>query len=246
MRELIAVSEALSTVPFDYLSLSLVLSPRVTRLIPWSYLRRTTERWWRNMISRYNLDSLLRYAKTVPPESTAATRTWAVLDVLDQIVLGRYQNHTCKARVPASDSLVLLKVEERRGRGVFIRLDENGATTNEEDKMMILRQDRAAREKKRDPKNDYTVVWLPRYWRTRVHALIMTALCAGGLVACTVLVGPLITGRMLLDRLLPQPAHDGYNWVSHLPNRFRNPDVDLVQVCGSLRPLPPYAFGRYD
>lgn len=177
-------------------------------------MRRSAERWWRDTISLYNLDSLLRYAKTVPDESPVATRIWAVLDVLDQIVLGRYQNSTSKARVPASDGLALLKPEERRGRGVFIRLDENGSTSNDEDKMMILRQDRAAREKNRDPKKDYMVVWLPQYWRTRVHALIMTALCAGGLTACTVLVAPLITGRMMLDRLLSQPAHDGYNWVS--------------------------------
>lgn len=201
-------------------------------------MRRSAERWWRNMISLYNLDSLLRYAKTVPPESTTATRIWGALDVLDQIVLGRYQNITCRARVPASDGLVLLKPEERRGRGVFVRLDKNGSTTNEEDKMMILQQDRAAREKKRDPKKDYTVVWLPQYWRTRVHALIMTALCAGGLIACTVLVGPLVTGRMMLDRLLPQPAHDGYNWVNTLPIHDLATDADCTSSLGLVSSGP--------
>ena len=185
------------------------------------------------MINLYNLNSLLRNAKTVPPESAAATRIWGILDVLDQIILGRYQNHSCRARVPAADSLVLLKPEERRGRGVFIRLDEKGSTTNEEDKMMILRQDRAAREKNRDPKKDYTVVWLPQYWRTRVHALIMTALCAGGLIACTLVVGPLITGRMILDRFLPEPAHDGYNWVG----LFSMCEEGVVADCDSLPEL---------
>lgn len=207
-------SNALSTAPFDYLILSMLTSPSVVKLFPWPSFRRRIERWWRDTISLYNLGSLLRYSRVVQRESPYATRIWSILDVIDQIVLGRYHNATCKARVPASDGIVLLRPEERKGRGVFVRLDVNGAPTNEEDKMMMLRQDRAAREKHRDPKKDYTVVWLPKYWRTRVHALIMTTLVTAGALACAVLVGPLIAGRLMLDRLLPHPAHDGYNWVS--------------------------------
>lgn len=165
------------------------------------------------MIHLYNLASLLRYAETVPPESVTATRVWRCLDIVDQIVLGRYYNSSCRARVPAADGIALLRPEERRGRGVFVRLDDRGRPTNEDDKMRLLQQDAAAREKKRDPKLDYTVVWLPQFWRTRVHALILTALVTTGSVACFILVGPILAGRLALDRILSAPAHDGYNWV---------------------------------
>jgi E3 ubiquitin-protein ligase MARCH6 len=174
-------------------------------------------RWWLGTARAVNLGELLtdwHHSKPRKQESGLVLRIWQVLDVIAQLGLGRYNNKETFARVPASDSVVLLRAEERKGRGVFVRLDATGCPVTRDDKILLLQQDRAAKEKNRDPKQDYKMVWLPRYWRTRVHAVVLSALVLSGMSVSLGLFAPLAIGRMTLDRTLGRPVHDGYNWVS--------------------------------
>jgi E3 ubiquitin-protein ligase MARCH6 len=172
-------------------------------------------RWWMHTARAVNLgDMLTDWYHSRKQESAIVLRSWQALDVVAQIVLGRYNNAETLARVPASDSVVLLKAEERQGRGVFVRLDASGSPVTRDDKMMLLQQDRAARAKGRDPRKDYKMVWLPRYWRTRIHFVVLSALVLSGALVATAALAPLVVGRLTLDRAFGRPVHDGYNWVS--------------------------------
>lgn len=193
-------------------------------------------RWWTYTALAVNLgDMLTDWYHSRKQESTVVLRSWQVLDFVAQIVLGRYNNGETLARVPASDSVILLRAEERQGRGVFVRLDASGSPVTRDDKMMLLLQDRAARSKGRDPRKDYKMVWLPRYWRTRIHFVILSALVLSGTLVAVAAFGPLVIGRLTLDRTCGRPMHDGYSWVCQL-SRCLSSSTD-GPVDGVLHPL---------
>jgi E3 ubiquitin-protein ligase MARCH6 len=172
-------------------------------------------RWWDVTANMFNLTGMLTdHDRTKKVESPAVLRAWRILDFFAQIALGKYDTAETWARVPAADSVVLLKPEVRKGRGVFVRLDHQGRTLTPDGSLLMLQQNQAAINAKRDPLKDYRRVWLPRYWRTRVHAVVYTALALSGTVVATAVFAPLVAGRLILDQALGQPVHDGYNWVS--------------------------------
>lgn len=208
------ISKSVSTVPFDLLFFSIAIGPTLNSLRISSRGRRWMRLWWDYTADTFNLTNMLTDKnRSRLTESTAVLRAWRVVDFIAQLVLGRYDNNETWARVPAADSVVLLKPEIRKGRGVFVRLDQFGQPITPEGKLLLLQQNQAAVAANRNPKVDYKVVWLPKYWRTRVHAVVYSALVVcGSLVAMTVFA-PLVVGRLLLDRAFGEPVHDGYNWV---------------------------------
>jgi E3 ubiquitin-protein ligase MARCH6 len=199
-------------------------------------------RWWMITARAVNLgDMLTDWYHSRKQESAIVLRAWQVLDSVAQMVLGRYNNGETLARVPASDSVILLRAEERNGRGVFVRLDASGSPVTQDDKMMLLLQDRAARSKGRDPRKDYKMVWLPRYWRTRIHSVILSALVLSGTLVAMAAFGPLIVGRLTLDHAFGRPVHDGYSWVSHHSRScWILSDVLVDRLLRPLGRLPPW------
>ena len=143
-------------------------------------------------------------------------RFWAALDVLLQFVFGKYDPTATYARVPASDQVALLPPTERRKVGVFVPVDEDGAPTSVEAKMRLLRQDQRSRTTKRDPVRDYTIVWLPQYWRTRIHVFVSISVTVTGAFLALVFFAPILIGRGVFAMCLDQPVHDGYAYVSGL------------------------------
>ena len=195
---------------------------------------------------------LTDHDRTTKIEHPAVLRAWRVLDFFAQIALGKYDTAETWARVPAADSVVLLKPEVRKGRGVFVRLDNQGRTLTPDGSLLMLQQNQAAIKANRDPHKDYKRVWLPRYWRTRVHAVVYTALALSGTVVATALFAPLIVGRLILDRAFGHPVHDGYNWVC--PSLLsRRPEADIIswseyicsgQFCISVKPSGNTSYFR--
>jgi E3 ubiquitin-protein ligase MARCH6 len=207
-------SNSITTVPFDLLFFSIAIGPTLSALRFGNRGRRWMRRWWDATAYAFNLTAMLTdHDRTTKIEHPAVLRAWRVLDFFAQIALGKYDTHETWARVPAADSVVLLKPEVRKGRGVFVRLDNQGRTLTPDGSLLMLQQNQAATKANRDPHKDYKRVWLPRYWRTRVHAVVYTALALSGTVVATALFAPLVVGRLILDRAFGHPVHDGYNWV---------------------------------
>lgn len=139
---------------------------------------------------------------------------YPILDLPFQLLFGQYDKQQTDARVPGADQIVLLSPSQRKRGGVFVPLDGAGAPHTEEDKLRLLKQDRAAREAGRDPKADYTVISLPRYWRTRIHVFILVALTAASLTMAIGFFTPLVIGREAMRMVFSELPHDGYNLVS--------------------------------
>ena len=213
----------LSSVPFDLLFVHLVIPPSFDWLRPRHRVKKFWNTYWRITTRQLCLSSLMygrdRRGRSATDEKKAGgprvlEAMWPILDPVFQLAFGRYDPTATDARVPAEDQVALLPQSERRKGGVFVALDENGSPRTPEDKLRLLKQDKRAREAKRDPKNDYTVVWLPQYWRTRVHAFIFAALGMAATCLAILFFGPLVVGRAALAMLTTEPIHDGYSLVS--------------------------------
>lgn len=139
---------------------------------------------------------------------------WPVLDPIFQFAFGRYNTTATDARVPFSDRVALLSQIERQKDGVFIPLDARGTPTTDQGRMALLKQDRRARQKNRDPRADYTIVWLPQYWRTRIHVFILCALGMASIIIATMFFGPILVGRAALAMVTTTRLHDGYSYVT--------------------------------
>jgi E3 ubiquitin-protein ligase MARCH6 len=234
-------SPPISSVPFDLLFVHLVLPPSFAQLAPEGRLTRAFRKWWRGAAAFFRLSPLMygdsylhgreRYPEQDRVDPWILERAWSVVDNAYQAAFGSYDNAETMARVPNVDRVALLPPHERR-RGVFIPLDAQGAPKTAEDKLRLLKQDRAARHVDKDPKEEYTIVWLPSRWRIRIHAFIFAALCSASALIATALFVPLIVGRLVTGTVLGE-VHDGYSWV-------RDPADRLTSVCRRL-----YLLGRF-
>ena len=139
---------------------------------------------------------------------------WPVLDPIFRFAFGRYDTTATDARVPFSDRVALLSPAERQKDGVFIPLDTKGTPKTAQGKLALLKQDRRARQKERNPRDDYTVVWLPRYWRTRIHVFILCALCMASTIIAAGFFGPILVGRAALAMITTNRLHDGYCYIA--------------------------------
>ena len=216
---LLAHSRPWSSVPFDLLFVHLVIPPTVKYIRPVYKAKRLWNTFWRVASGWFCLTSLMygNSRRAVAEQEKGAVWpskiVWPIVDPLFQLAFGRYDNTSTDARVPATDRVALLSQAERKEHGVFIPHDKYGAPKSDKAKLALLKQDRRAREKNRVPKDDYQIVWLPRYWRTRVHAFIFAALTVAAWTIALSLFVPLVIGRTALGALTRQPCHDGYSYT---------------------------------
>ncbi|WVR09207.1 hypothetical protein IAU60_006269 [Kwoniella sp. DSM 27419] len=210
----------LTSIPFDLLFLHLVIPPTLRLMRPKPRGRRLMAIWWQITVSLFKLDPLMTSKRQKPTWPVSKLRpvlekVWPLIDPLFQVGFGKYDPRSTKARVPSSDQVILIPAHIRRIEGgVFIPLSEQGTPLNPEDKLRLLKQDRKARERGHDPREDYEVIRLPAYWRTRVHAFIGATLAAAAIVLAVLTLGPLTIGRMALGWSRKNGAHDGYTWLT--------------------------------
>ncbi|KAL7421432.1 hypothetical protein Q5752_004318 [Cryptotrichosporon argae] len=239
----------ISSVPFDLLFLHLGVPPLWTSLRLQDRCRIKFRSFYRNTVRLLNLSSLLlpysrrfayfhrvqvalgpdgemtatmlRKATVTDPADRVLDKAFAAVDRVVQIIFGKYDASAALVRVPARDTVVLLPPTERRG--IFIRLDESGQPRTPEDKLQLLKQDRATREARREPIIDYQLVNLPAHWKTRIFVLMLASVVVVSATIATLTLGPLLVGRAAIAMLTPEPVHDGYSmlagigisWLSH-------------------------------
>ncbi|KIS00118.1 E3 ubiquitin-protein ligase MARCH6 [Cryptococcus deuterogattii 2001/935-1] len=208
----------ITSIPFDLLFLHLAIPPTIDLICPQTRARRLFTRWWRAVTTRYRLTNLVAPVPNENERSETPTKLenalWPICDWICQKLFGKYRTEATDARVPASDSVILMPIEQRRKEGgVFVPLDGSGIPYNRADKLRLLKQDKIAREAGRLPTSDYTIVWLPKYWRTRIHMFVATALASMSIVIALTAFTPLAVGRMMW-KALGMDVHDGYSWFA--------------------------------
>ncbi|ORX38932.1 hypothetical protein BD324DRAFT_617907 [Kockovaella imperatae] len=207
----------LSSVPFDLLYLHLAVPPTLEFLKPSVRGAAIWKFYWTIACRSFCLSSLLHGKRHNAQCQQGGPRIlewiWPILDIPLQRLFGPYDPAGTYARVPAADQVGLLPASERKKGGVFIPLTKEGSPKDDEGKLRLLKQDQRARALKRDPRKDYTVVWLPQYWRTRIHAFIFAAIGVTGWAIAMLLFVPILVGRATLGMLVSEEMHDGYAFL---------------------------------
>ena len=216
-------SGPLSPVPFDLLFLLIVFPHTLESFRARVWIKRGLTAYWSATTSAFRLTSLVygtAPSKDQRPEPVFIRAMWATFDLPLQVIFGRYSSMATFARVPATDQIVLLSRANNR-KGTFVPLTPAGNPRTKEDKLRILNQDAAARRGGRDPVEDYTMVWLPRYWRTRVHLFILLCGIMAGIAVMSAGLVPLLVGRGVVGMVFGE-VHDGYSLVSLIRNRLQS------------------------
>lgn len=219
LREQKLISRPLTSVPFDLLFLHLVVPPTAALIRPKHKAKRLWNTYWQLTTRAFALSHLMYGPDNVssPNEKKHGglrifEAVWPVLDRIYQAVFGSYNKAATEARVPATDRVALLTQKERQKDGVFVPLDAAGTPRTAQGKMALLKQDRKARQAKRDPRKDYQIIWLPRYWRTRIHTFVFSALGMASTILAVAFFAPLLVGRAALG-MITADMHDGYSYV---------------------------------
>lgn len=116
-------------------------------------------------------------------------------------------------RVPATDNVAIAK-DMRVTAQVFV----TGEPVDAEARRLIEIQDAEALKQKRNPKEDYTIVYIPPNFKYRVAAFITALWVIGAVSVAAGCVVPVVVGRELFRFLYVgkgsgKEVHDGYSFV---------------------------------
>lgn len=204
--------EPLSDVPVDLVVL-IVLMPYTMRFLrPSKPLRRWTRRIWRRLSAQLRLSSYM-FGKRYPLEEFT-TREWSLASIFTVHEGMEVQDSEAMRdggfrRVPASDSVML----EKNVPGVA-QVDEFGNPLDQRNSRVMQLQDSEALRTNRDVHKDYTVVYVPPYFRLRLICFIALLWIIGSAFTAAVITFPTLLGRAAFTALVGREVHDGYSFLA--------------------------------
>lgn len=142
-----------------------------------------------------------------------------------------------------SDQVVLLKPR----KNVFIPVDAMGIPKSNDDKVLLLMQNKAAQRAGRDPRKDYCMIYLPPFYRIRfwLFGLLLWSLISWAVVL-TVLI-PVLVGRQATYHFIGRNVHDGINLVRLFLSMLQPNELikcPLLQICGFYTCLVAIRLGK--
>lgn len=109
-----------------------------------------------------------------------------------------------------SDQVVLI----RPRRNVFIPVDSSGVPIDDEGKVMSVMQSAVAVKARRNPRQDYCMVYLPPLYRIRFWIFAIALWTGVAWASLGAALSLLVLGRWGMSRIVNGPVHDGYSLVS--------------------------------
>ena len=111
-------------------------------------------------------------------------------------------------RVPANDNVAIV-----RGLRATVEVTEDGQPINETEARLLKLQDAEAERHKRNVDEDYTVVYIPPYFKSRIFIFILAVWSACCIAIASMLAGPVLLGRRFFLLFTTREVHDGYSFV---------------------------------
>ncbi|KAH8996103.1 hypothetical protein EDB86DRAFT_2804184 [Lactarius hatsudake] len=201
--------EPLSDVPIDLLFLHVLLPYTLRFFRPRRVVRMTSVKIWKYLCAQLRLTSYM-FGGRHPDEERGVSygSWWAPRNSGDEIAEGAPHFHGSYRRVPNSDNVAV-----PRDMRATARVDVTGLPVDDEAQRLIMAQDAEAEKAKRNPKDDYTVVYIPPHFQYRV-ALFILALWVVGCVFITASVSmPILLGRGVFNLFTRRQMHDGYSFL---------------------------------
>ncbi|KAH9172209.1 hypothetical protein EDB89DRAFT_1851386 [Lactarius sanguifluus] len=201
--------EPLSDVPIDLLFLHVLLPYTLRFFRPRRVVRKASVKIWKYLCAQLRLTSYM-FGGRHPDEERGVSYSswWAPRNSSDKVADGALHFHGSYRRVPNSDNVAV-----PRDMRATARVDVTGLPVDDEAQRLIMAQDAEAEKAKRNPKDDYTVVYIPPHFQYRV-ALFIFALWVAGCVFITATVSmPILLGRGVFNLFTRRQMHDGYSFL---------------------------------
>jgi E3 ubiquitin-protein ligase MARCH6 len=192
--------DPLSEIPVDLLFLQIVVPPTLPHFQPGTFLLSMVARLWLVLARRLRLTSYMFGERRAEEESSTP---WPWSDSTVRTRDGVF------ARAPAGDNIVFTQ-----DKHVLVTTTEQGDPISEAGKALVEAQDAVARKAGRDPKDDYTIIYLPPHFSRRVLTFIFLLWLVGVSFAALAIGAPILTGRAIFAMTMPKQIHDGYSFIA--------------------------------
>lgn len=201
--------EPLSDVPIDLLLLHVLLPHTLRFFRPRKFVRKTSIKIWKYLCAQLRLTSYMFGGRHSDEEREVTHLGWlAFRNSGDKAVEGAVHFHGSYRRVPNNDNVAV-----PRDMRATARVDVTGLPVDDEARRLIMAQDAEAEKAKRNPKDDYTVVYIPPNFQYRI-GLFIFALWVIGCVFITAAVSmPILLGRAVFNLFTRRQMHDGYSFL---------------------------------
>ncbi|KAF7317716.1 RING-CH-type domain-containing protein [Mycena kentingensis (nom. inval.)] len=200
--------EPLSDVPIDLIFLHLALPYTMHYLRPRTAVKRVSKAIWTFLASRLRLSSYFFGGRYPSEERTPKSWTAWLFQRGDDLKDDAVVRDGTFRRVPATDNIALPR-EMRATAGVT----ENGEPIDEDTRELMLQQNEEAIKAKRNPLEDYVIVYLPPYFRYRVFAFINILWVLGAIFLGIAFALPIQLGRGFFALFMSKQVHDGYSFI---------------------------------
>jgi len=201
--------EPLSDVPVDLLFLHILLPYTLRFFRPRRVIRTTSITIWKYLCARLRLTSYMFGGRHPEEERELPHASWlgfgkSGIKAADGVgyFLGGYR------RVPNSDNVAV-----PRDMRATARVDVNGLPVDDEARGLIVAQDVEAEKAKRNPKDDYTVVYIPPHFQYRIGLFIFALWVIGCIFVTVALSTPILLGRAVFNLFTQRQMHDGYSFL---------------------------------
>ena len=202
-------SEPMSEVPVDLLLFHLVLPYTLHYFRPRKKLTEKSIMLWKYLARRLRLTTYMFGGEHV--DEHYGPKHWSFKNLLsdDDIPEDEQVRDGAFWRVPNNDNVVQV-----RGERATVVVDKDGQPVNEEERRVITLLDAEAQKAKRDPKTDFTVVYVPPNFRRRIFTFILCLWVIGAVFLAASLAIPILLGRAIFAAFTPRPIHDGYSFIA--------------------------------
>lgn len=206
--------EPLSEVPLDLLFLHLVVPNSVYYIRPRKFLRNLVTRYWKWAAHQLRFTSYMFGGRYPNEEALPKTRTWEMLFESSETSAPVDPNNVTLftgslRRVPAVDRVAL-----PRDTSATVAVDEKGEALDDAGRLVIEAQNNEAVRLGRNPKDDYTVVYIPPGPRRRAIAFIVLMWLGVSVSLVVAITLPIHLGRGVFSALVGREVHDGYSFVA--------------------------------
>jgi len=126
----------------------------------------------------------------------------------EKVAEGALHFHGSYRRVPNNDNVAV-----PRDMRATARVDVTGLPVDDEARGLIMAQDAEAEKAKRNPKDDYTVVYIPPNFQYRIGLFIFALWVIGCVFITAAVAVPILLGRAVFNLFTRRQMHDGYSFL---------------------------------
>ncbi|KAH9962695.1 hypothetical protein BC827DRAFT_206711 [Russula dissimulans] len=200
--------EPLSDVPIDLLFLHILLPYTLRFFRPRRVIRTTSITIWKYLCARLRLTSYMFGGRHPDEERELPQTSWLGFGNSGSKIADGVGHLGSYRRVPNSDNVAV-----PRDMRATARVDVNGLPIDNEARGLIAAQDAEAEKAKRNPKDDYTVVYIPPHFQYRIGLFIFALWVIGCIFVTVALSTPILLGRAVFNLFTERQMHDGYSFL---------------------------------